>query len=814
MKLIYLNFNDEKCNSNMDYYEVKTIKDLNNIRKLDDDFIMFFKNTSSIDNVNFDEIINFMKEKNINLYALMPYTSNNKKGLKIKKSSIINIEDGSFNLYFDTYIIKKELLNNYKFDNNFERFLILDLLDKEKIYYQSTEYKIIKDEDILIDKNIFNKHNDIDWYLSDLKLLIEKVKGKDLDYQNMLLNYYLAKLFHNIRQIESSILDSKQLIEFKNLSHEFLSNIDDKLLNVSNITKNISVPKNIIYYLYNLKYKNNIKYTLNDEYINYNGNITKLDSNPIVIKAINVIDDYYEFYCTYDYISSLVSKPILFINDKEIEYQDNKIYAGTKIFGEIYYNDFSFNFKVKIDSVNKIYFKTINNEMIKMTFPLNSSRLLEKYSKSYWVGGNKILYYSKKSIVFKDAIKMNKLKKELKFLLQILKRNKFSSKSLYVVLLRLIHFITKPYYSKKNIWITYDKLFKSGDCGEYFFRYVSDNTKENIYYILNKDAKYYSTLKKKYKRILSFNSFKCKLISSHAKIVFLTDQSAMAFCSYNKFQADLCKNIFNADNYHIQHGLTIQDLRHVQNRLTDNIKRYYLASKFEEKNLLNEEYGFKKDELVLTGIPRFDGLHDNKEKIILLTPTWRVNLAMNSQSGKIRDYNSNFKKSKYFELYNNLINNEELLNNLKKYNYKLRFIIHPTLINNIDDYDKNDYVEIYPANLIDYETELRNASLMITDYSGVQYDFAYMKKPIIYYHPKELPPSYGSGTMDYEKNGFGPIISNEKDLIAAITKVLKVDCKNDTKYINRIKTFFEYDDFNSCKRIYEDLKKHGKTKKN
>ena len=34
---------------------------------------------------------------------------------------------------------------------------------------------------------------------------------------------------------------------------------------------------------------------------------------------------------------------------------------------------------------------------------------------------------------------------------------------------------------------------------------------------------------------------------------------------------------------------------------------------------------------------------------------------------------------------------------------------------------------------ISYEDLLTESSLMVTDYSGVQFDFAYMKKPIIYY---------------------------------------------------------------------------------
>ena len=49
-----------------------------------------------------------------------------------------------------------------------------------------------------------------------------------------------------------------------------------------------------------------------------------------------------------------------------------------------------------------------------------------------------------------------------------------------------------------------------------------------------------------------------------------------------------------------------------------------------------------------------------------------------------------------------------------------------------------------------YEKILRESDLMITDYSGVQFDFAYMHKPVIYFHPDELPPSYDEGAYKYE----------------------------------------------------------------
>ena len=143
-----------------------------------------------------------------------------------------------------------------------------------------------------------------------------------------------------------------------------------------------------------------------------------------------------------------------------------------------------------------------------------------------------------------------------------------------------------------------------------------------------------------------------------------------------------------------------------------------------------------------------------------------------------------------------------------KNNYKIKFLIHPTLISNIKDYDKNDYVEIIPSNTVDYEDILVESNIMITDYSGVQYDFAYMKKPIIYYHNDDLPPSYGNGEMDYQNIGFGGIAKCEEDVVSLLIDIINSNCRLNKKYDKRVNEFFKYLDYNNCKRIYEAIKKY------
>lgn len=82
--------------------------------------------------------------------------------------------------------------------------------------------------------------------------------------------------------------------------------------------------------------------------------------------------------------------------------------------------------------------------------------------------------------------------------------------------------------------------------------------------------------------------------------------------------------------------------------------------------------------------------------------------------------------------------------------------MHPAVSSQLEDFDRNDYVELIPAaSDMNYEKILTESSLMVTDYSGVQFDFAYQRKPLLYYHPASLPPHYEqSKAYQYDKDAF------------------------------------------------------------
>ena len=204
----------------------------------------------------------------------------------------------------------------------------------------------------------------------------------------------------------------------------------------------------------------------------------------------------------------------------------------------------------------------------------------------------------------------------------------------------------------------------------------------------------------------------------------------------------------------VQHGLSVQKIAIAQNRLRDNTRLYFCASPVEIENLSRPVYDYVGyDALKLTGVPRYDGLKNDDKKQIMISPTWRMQSAMlvSKNEGVARDYNEHFKDTSYFKVFNALINDKRLLDAADKYGYRIKFVLHPIVSPQVDDFDKNDRVDIIPAiGDMSYEKMFCESSLMVTDFSGIQFDFAYMRKPLVYLHHNDIPQHYEEGAYHYD----------------------------------------------------------------
>ena len=110
---------------------------------------------------------------------------------------------------------------------------------------------------------------------------------------------------------------------------------------------------------------------------------------------------------------------------------------------------------------------------------------------------------------------------------------------------------------------------------------------------------------------------------------------------------------------------------------------------------------------------------------------------------------------------------------------------------------------------------LRSAALLVTDFSSVYMDFAFMKKPVVYYQFDRETYRKGhlpTGYFDYGRDGFGPIAETEKDAIGAMRRIVENGLLMEPQYEERVDRFFTLRDANSSERTTEAIKEMIGTK--
>lgn len=508
------------------------------------------------------------------------------------------------------------------------------------------------------------------------------------------------------------------------------------------------------------------------------------------------------------------------LNGKKIDIEETYHYAHSKFFGVSFHKRYTFRLTIPMKSFNKtnnslqffysyqfLYYK---EEQIPLTLSATTynAKVDTRVQDAYWLlNKHPMIRYKKNNrIMAIDNVSVfQKVKQEIKMLYHMHTDKNNPRKML---LYRLVYWLTHPFMKHKTIWLTYDKLYKGGDCGEYLYRYMCTR-KDSITpaYVINESSPDYKKLVDEGYKPLRYGSLKHFLYYINSSVVFTTHGGVHSFNALTNGQVRYVQDRIHHDVACIQHGLTVQQLAFNSHRLYNNMKRYYCASKYEIKNLSHPIYGYEdKDILKLTGIPRYDGLTNQDKKQILITPTWRSYIAMPPASkNSAIPYNPDFVHTDYFKIYNQLLSNEKLIKTAKENGYKLIYLLHPVISAQIGDYPKHPDVEILPATDINYEKILTESSLMITDYSGVQFDFAYMRKPVVYYHPPELPPHYKESGFFYDSMGFGEICTKHELLVNTLCDYLTNNCSVKPFYRARQDDFFAYSDLNSCQRIYDDM---------
>jgi len=403
--------------------------------------------------------------------------------------------------------------------------------------------------------------------------------------------------------------------------------------------------------------------------------------------------------------------------------------------------------------------------------------------------------------------KIQKIPQKMNIFIKILFNN--AKKLLEFVLALFLSLFFRGHKKYSNIWLICDRGYDAQDNGYRFFEYLRNTHPEiNAYYLVDKRSLIDFEKVRKLGHTVQFKSMKHKVLFILAKYLISAHKGTIEPWNYHIYKK-LFSRISNKRYIFLQHGITKDNVSAILGKKNTSFDLFITGARPEYEYIL-KEFGYNKDEVAYTGFSRFDWLHDfSLKNQILLMPTWRNRVVQKSHVSEKNVLDQQFKSSDYYRKYQSLINNNELIQLLNEYDFRLIFYPHYEVQPYLKYfYTRTDRIILASKDEYDVQQLLKESQLLITDFSSVFFDFAYMEKPLIYYQfdkYKFFYEHYKKGYFDYEKHGFGPVCMKEEELIETITHYFKNGFKLEDKYLERINQFFELRDKNNCERIYKAI---------
>jgi CDP-glycerol glycerophosphotransferase (TagB/SpsB family)/glycosyltransferase involved in cell wall biosynthesis len=776
-------------------------------------YVNFLDSDDYVSQSTFKSILNFFSahDDEINMVSIPIYFFDGKTGehilnYKYNTDKVVDLFEypDHIQLSSASCFFKREAIGSLKFDNELSVsedvvFINQMLLKNPKIgfckggkyFYRKREEKSSLIDNSSIKKDYFTTRTQ-----NYFKFLI--VKSLEIyDEVPLFIQYTIMYDLQWIFDVSSvnNILTRIELQKLRDELFEIVQFIDDEVIydqkSISNLLK-----AHILFFKYE-NYKDDPE--LNDEYKKLETSIIfRLELNTVYIDVFEIIDD--TLYILGNFPTMFNNSVDMYINDEKIEVNQLEFPQRDKYsLSYKYATNYSFEAEIVLDKNEeyeiKFFLVNIESNQLYIDFsrPCNFSRTVG-YAKtrdylSTLEDNNRIIIRKKNNTEW--------IKKEVKTLYTMIKKHEKGYKT--GVPIRIMYFLSYPFMKNRRIWLFMDLPNIADDNARQLFEYAQQEDPHiKKYFVITKDSKDYGEMNE-IGNTLAYKSIKHRFISLYAEKIITShpdNNIIYPFWGNYPFFAGLLKS----STVFLQHGITKDNVSSWLNEYDKHLAMFLTASKLEYRSVFEYPYNYKREVVKLLGFPRFDKLSkESDRRQILIMPSWRRYLRFKS--------NEVILDSEFFKRINSLINNERLIEAANVYGYEIIFKPHPNVYDYIDLFDTNKYVKIdYDHGK--YKEFFNHGSLLVTDYSSVAFDFAYLKKPVIYYHySTDYHFNINESYFDYETMGFGEVCRNEDDLVDQIIEYMQNECRLKKRYEMRINAYFLFGDKNNCMRVYDAIKR-------
>lgn len=354
--------------------------------------------------------------------------------------------------------------------------------------------------------------------------------------------------------------------------------------------------------------------------------------------------------------------------------------------------------------------------------------------------------------------------------------------------------------TRPKVWLIGENYGLSArDNGLAFFEYLMrerESIDAEVYFVTKNENKDFNALEKYLDNVLLYDS------DDH---IFWDELAELYIVSHGI--RDVMPSLYHNDigNYrkpviYLQHGITAMKIIDITNNSYGRSIRRFIVSSKHEKQLLFDNRQFCDDEIAVTGFARFDKLRRNQAgKYIWIMPTWREWLISEERK---------FENSVFFQQYAKILTDKELIEVLRESGYEMIFTLHIEFERYRQLFMKfeNDVIHISDMHEKPIANRIESCKMIITDYSSVAFDVAYLDKPVVFFQfDQEQYNKYRGSYINMETDLPGERFCSAEDLIDSVVFEIKNGFKLTEKHYLNIKKYFDYYDNNNSCRIYKAI---------
>ncbi|MFE4967155.1 glycosyltransferase [Streptomyces sp. NPDC056660] len=378
--------------------------------------------------------------------------------------------------------------------------------------------------------------------------------------------------------------------------------------------------------------------------------------------------------------------------------------------------------------------------------------------------------------------------------------------------MRLAYWLTYPFLNGKEIWLVGERSDTAQDNSYHFFKWARIHRKRrNVYYVIDAASADHAKVAP-YGNVLELGSFKHRMYLLHAtKLIGSYDSESYLVPEGYKKALFLHRfgELVRYQRVFLQHGVTYNDVTSGADQRIASYDLLVTAGR-QERDFMAQEAGYG-DRAQPVGFPRFDALQrERRDKPrILLMPTWRQWIVTASYKKSTGPARTSFTQSEYYRFYKTLLSDPRLGRALDHFGVDLEFFPHYEIRPYLHTFQfSSPSIQVADPHTRNVQQAMKECSLMVTDYSSVFFDVAYMGIPLVYV-PFDEEDFYGRhykrGYFNLAEDGFGPVCRTVDQAVDEIIAAIARDFTVQPEHRARVEEFFVHRGGGNCERVFDAI---------